>query len=134
MLSRLLTEHDHIQKTLNLLEIQFLDLCRGRMHDFPMMLSIVVYIQEYPEQAHHPLEDAIFSVLIKRGGEEAKVARALITEHTELEQVTRKLRETLETQIDSTISTEKELKQRLATFLSTGIFSFLRHIGAAAAV
>ena len=118
MLSRLLTEHDHIRRTLNLLEMQFLDLCRGRTPDFPMMLSIVVYIQEYPEQAHHPLEDAIFSVLIKRGGEKAKVARILITEHTELEKVTRKLRETLEMQIDTTLSTEKELKHQLAIFLS----------------
>ena len=69
MLSRLITEHDHIRRTLNLLEMQFLDLCRGSTPDFPMMLSIVVYIQEYPEHSHHPLEDAIFSVLIKQGGE-----------------------------------------------------------------
>ena len=118
MLTKLLTEHNHIQKTLNLLEIQFLDLCRGRLPDLPMMLSIIVYIQEYPEQAHHPLEDAIFSELIKRGGKGAKLARKLITEHTELEKVTRALRETIERRIDRNVSTDKELKHQLSIFLS----------------
>ena len=118
MISKLLTEHDHIRKTLNLLEIQFLDLCRGRIPNYSIMLSIVVYIQEYPERAHHPLEDAVFSILIDRGAVQAQLARKMIKEHTKLEIITRKLRESLELQKSGEVSDEEELKKQLIIFLS----------------
>ena len=118
MLSRLLSEHDHIQKTLNLLEMQFLDLCRGGTPDYALMLSIVVYIQEYPEQAHHPLEDALFAVLLGRGGEEAKLARELIKDHTELEGITRRLRASLELMINRGLYDSDDLKSELSNFLA----------------
>lgn len=118
MLSKLLVEHDHIQKTLNLLEIQFLDLCRDRVPDYAIMLSIVVYIQEYPEQAHHPLEDAVFSLLLRRGGEEGRLARELIKDHTELELITRALRDSLELITRGIACDSDLLKARLADFIS----------------
>jgi len=115
MLNQLLIEHDHIRKTLNLLEMQFLDLCRGRTPDLSMMRSIIVYIQEYPEQAHHPLEDMIFSILLERE-EKVMLLQNLMTEHTELELVTRKLRDSLESYIKGSFSKEM-LKHQLSTFL-----------------
>ncbi len=116
MLNRLLVDHDHILKTLNLLELQFLDLCRGNTPDYSIMRSIIVYIQEYPEQAHHPLEDAIFSILLERV-EDNTLIQELVTDHTDLEVVTRKLRDSLESLKDGVIS-EDELKQQLLKFLN----------------
>jgi len=116
MLARLLTEHDHIQKTLNLLEMLFLDFCRDRKPDYSIMLSIVVYIQEYPEQAHHPLEDAIFSILLQRVSDEAKLIRELVTDHTEMEVITRNLRRSLEL-LKSGIGSKEKLKHQLSEFL-----------------
>lgn len=115
MLNRLLIEHDHILRTLNLLEMQFLDLCRGKTPDYSIMRSIIVYIQEYPEQAHHPLEDVIFSILLERI-DEVKLIQELITDHTQLEAVTRKLRESLES-LKNGIVSEEELKLQLSRFL-----------------
>lgn len=115
MLAKLLNEHDHILKTLNLLEKQFLDLCRGSTPDYSLMRSIIVYIQEYPEQAHHPLEDVIFSILLERV-EEVELIHDLIRDHTELEVVTRKLRESLES-LKSGITSKEELKKQLSIFL-----------------
>lgn len=117
MISRLLTEHDHIQKMLNLLEILFLNLCRGRTPDYPMILSIIVYVQEYPEQTHHPLEDAIFSHLIKKKREGSKLAAGLIKDHTELEIITRKLRKYLELLKSGDFTEREGLPQKLLTFL-----------------
>ena len=117
MLSSLLIEHDHIQKTLNLLEMQFLDLCRDRTPDYSVMLSIVVYIQEYPEQAHHPLEDAIYSLLLRRVGDEARLIQELVTDHNELEVITRELRRSIEWFKKGTGS-EDNLKHQLSEFLS----------------
>ena len=116
MLSRLQIEHDHIRRTLNLLEMQFLDLCREKNPDYTLMRSILVYIQEYPEQAHHPLEDVIFSILIERT-DDTKLMKELIADHNNLEVVTRKLRKLLES-IDNEPEKKDELKQLLSKFIS----------------
>ena len=115
MLNRLQAEHDNILKSLNLLEMQFLDMCRGRAPDYALMRSIIVYIQEYPEQIHHPLEDMIFSILLERV-DEVEFVQKIITEHTQLEVVTRSLRESLESMSKGIVSKEK-LKQQLSEFL-----------------
>jgi len=115
MLNRLLLEHDHILRKLNLLEMQYLDLCRGKTPDFSLMRSIIVYIQEYPEKIHHPLEDMIFSILLERL-DDAEFVQELITEHTRLEAVTRKLRESIELLMSDSVSRE-ELMQQLSDFL-----------------
>ena len=115
VLARLLVEHDHILKTLNLLEMQFLDICRGGTPDYSLMRSILVYIQEYPEQVHHPLEDKIFSILLEHV-DEVELIQELIAEHEELEAETRKLRESaklLETGVGST----EDIKKQLSSFL-----------------
>jgi hemerythrin-like domain-containing protein len=115
MINKLLIEHDHIRRTLNLLEMQFLDLCRNKKPDFSMMRSIVVYVQEYPELAHHPLEDMVYAILLKRD-EKVKLIQKLISDHTDLERDTRDLRECVESHLQSDFSEEK-LKQILSSFL-----------------
>ena len=118
MISRLLKEHDHIIRTLNLLEMQFLDLCRCREPDYKIMLSVVAYIQEFPEQVHHPVEDAIFSILIKHGGDKEELARKLMTDHTEIEGITRGLRNLIESNTKDEHLIKDELERELSTFLS----------------
>ena len=115
MLTRLLVEHDHILKTLNLLEMQFLDLCRGGTPDFSLMRSILEYIQEYPEQIHHPFEDKIFSILLERV-DEVELIQELIAEHTELETETRKIRESLKLLESGAVSPE-DIMKLLSAFL-----------------
>ena len=115
MLNKLLIEHDHMRKTLNLLEMQFLDLCRNRTPDLSMMRSILVYTQEYPEQAHHPLEDMIYSILLERK-EKVMLLHDLVTEHTNLEVQTREVRESLESYVKGTFSKEM-LKHQMSSFL-----------------
>jgi hemerythrin-like domain-containing protein len=59
MLARLPVEHDQILKTLNLPEMQFLDLCRGGTPGYSSMQSSLEYTHKHPEQIHHPLEDTV---------------------------------------------------------------------------
>ena len=112
---RLLLEHDHILGSLNLLELQFLDLCRGKTPDYSITRSIIVYVQEYPEQVHHPLEDMIFSILLERS-DEHEFIQELITEHTQLEDIARKIRESIES-LNSDMEFIGEFKQQLLKFL-----------------
>lgn len=115
MLKRLEVEHGQLLRKLNLLDLQYLDMCRGKTPDYSLMRSIIVYIQEYPEQIHHPLEDMIYSILLERV-DDAEFVQKLISEHTQLEVVTRELRESLESLPRCTASNEK-LKQQLAELL-----------------
>jgi hemerythrin-like domain-containing protein len=120
MLSRLQLEHDNILKSLNLLELQYLDMCRGRTPDYSLMRSIIVYIQEYPEQIHHPMEDMVFSILLERlddAEDNVEFVQRIITEHTQLEDVTRRLRESLESMLKGMVP-EETLKQQLSEFLA----------------
>jgi len=115
MLNRLKVEHGQLLRKLNLLELQYLDMCRDKTPDYSLMRSIIVYIQEYPEQIHHPLEDMIYSILLERV-DDVEFVQKLISEHTQLEVVTRELRESLESLPGCTASNEK-LKQQLSGFL-----------------
>jgi len=116
MLTRLTNDHDHMRRTLNLLEVQFLDLCRGKTPDYTTMNSIVVYLHEYAEQSHHPFEDTIYSKLIQRAGN-TKVIQTLITEHTELEVLTRHILQELDG-LKKNHTPSIEFKYRLSRFLS----------------
>lgn len=115
MIEKLLIEHDHIRRTLNLLEMQFLSLCRNKKPDFSLMRSIVVYIQEYPELAHHPLEDMVYSILLGKS-DKVELLQKLLSDHTDLEEVTRSLRESVELHLQGD-SSEDKLKQQLSKFL-----------------
>ena len=115
ILDRLKVEHQQLLRKLNLLESQYLEMCRGDSPDFSLMHSIIVYIQEYPEQIHHPLEDMIYSILLERV-DDAGFVEKLISEHTKMEVVTREIRESLESLPGCAASAEK-LKQQLSEFL-----------------
>ena len=115
IIERLEIDHCQLLRKINFLEMQYLDMCRGVEPDYSLMRNIIVYIQEYPEQMHHPLEDMIFSVLLERV-EDADILRELMSEHTRLEDVTRQLRESLEA-VSSGMVSNDELKKRLSDFL-----------------
>ena len=115
ILGRLKEEHEQLLRKLNVLELQYLDMCRGETPDYALMQSIIVYIQEYPEQIHHPLEDMIYAILLERVAD-SEFVRKLIPEHTQLETVTRELRQSLESSPGCSATNEK-VKQQLSEFL-----------------
>ena len=115
ILERLKVEHGQLLRKLDLLELQYLDMCRGITPDYHLMRSIIVYIQEYPEQIHHPLEDMIYATVLERL-EDAELVRELISEHTQLEVGTRELRESLES-LQRCAGSPNKLKQQLSEIL-----------------
>lgn len=118
MISRLYNDHNRFRKILNLLEILLIGLCRKKTTDYRIMHNLVVYIQEYPEQAHHPLEDELFSVLIKSGVNESNFITNLIKDHTEIERITRVLREVIENNLHGKVSNIDQLITKLSNFIS----------------
>ncbi len=118
MLNRLMQEHNHLRRVLNLLEQYCIDLCRDAETEPSIIMSIVVYTQEHPEKVHHPLEDAAFSRLLHYDNESRPMIQALMRDHTELEKITRSLRDTLETFVSLKTYNKKQLIMELMTFLS----------------
>ena len=117
MIQKLLEDHLHIQKTLNLLEKHYFEMVNGGNPDPGLMLSVIVYLQEYMEQVHHPMEDAIFSVLVKKKANTRELIKELITDHTEMEIITRSLRESLEKFKTGEHASKNELEKIIPTLL-----------------
>lgn len=64
-ITKLRKEHINFKKMLNLLEEQLDLLHEGEEPDYEIMTDILCYMTEYSDVAHHPKEEAIFSLLVK---------------------------------------------------------------------
>ena len=64
-ITKLRKEHINFKKMLNLLEDQLDLLHEGEEPDYEIMTDILCYMTEYSDVAHHPKEEAIFSLLVK---------------------------------------------------------------------
>lgn len=117
MIQKLLDDHAHIKQALDLLELQYSIHKDGGIPDIALMLSVVVYLQEYTEQIHHPMEDAIFSVLMKRDKSAVKLVKELMTDHTRMEISTRRLRFSLENMKDDEHASRTELENYIPILL-----------------
>ena len=80
----LLDDHTHMKMALDVLDNQHTVLIHGDRPNVDLMLNIIVYLQEYSEQVHHPAEDAIFSLLLTRDASTGEALRDLISDHTRM--------------------------------------------------
>lgn len=91
-LESLYKDHDNLRRILYLLEQLLIEIYRGTSMNYPMLQRILAYIQYYPEQVHHPAEDAMFSVIIKNGTDNKKLCEdinTLMKDHSQIEAITR---------------------------------------------
>jgi len=76
-------EHVNFKKLLNLLDAQLDLLHRGEDPDYQLMTDILYYMTQYSDLIHHPREEAIFSLLVKRDSNaEQDVAEITRQHHT----------------------------------------------------
>lgn len=93
--SQLFADHHNFLRLLRCLEveIQCYESNRPWSAKFPVILDILDYVQFYPEQYHHPMEDALFDLLLAKQVEHSGAIREMKAEHKVLEQLTRKARD-----------------------------------------
>lgn len=77
---KLRKEHINFKKLLNLLDDQLDLLHKGEEPDYQLMTDIMYYMTEYSDTAHHPKEEAIFSVLLER--DSSPIVREQVAEIT----------------------------------------------------
>lgn len=90
--SQLFADHHNFLRLLRCLEVEiscYEQSQPGSAH-LSVILDIFDYVQFYPEQYHHPLEDALFDLLIARELENADQLQAMKAEHKALDALTRK--------------------------------------------
>jgi hemerythrin-like domain-containing protein len=117
MIQKLLEDHRHIRMTLDLLEKHYSEMIREGSPDIGLMLSVIVYLQEFTEEVHHPVEDAIFSILLKRDIKSRKLLSSLMTDHTKMEAITRRLRTSLESLKKGEQASKKDLARDIPVLL-----------------
>jgi len=80
---KLRKEHVNSNKLLDILDAQLNLLHKGKDPDYQLMTDILYYMTQYSDLIHHPREEAIFSLLVKRDSNaEQDVAEITRQHHT----------------------------------------------------
>ena len=74
-------DHANIAKLLELLESEILAIEVGKTPDYSLLQDIMRYLNEYPDQFHHPLENLIFAQLERRDPKTRDAVGILVAEH-----------------------------------------------------
>ena len=120
-LESLYKDHDHLRRILYLLEHLLIDIYRGSSQDYPMLLRILAYIQDYPERVHHPAEDAMLSVMLDNSAGDKKFRENINTimkDHSEIEGITRDTIEAVESMLANTSPDITSIGNKIATLIN----------------
>lgn len=93
--SQLFADHHNFMRLLRCLEteVSHYENNEPQQANLPVILDIFDYVQFYPEQYHHPVEDALFRRLLLRQVPESDHIWMLKAEHKTLESLTHRTRQ-----------------------------------------
>jgi hemerythrin-like domain-containing protein len=95
-LERLILDHKHLARLLELLERQLDDFHTGQEHDLDLLCELVSYVESYEDKVHHPTEDLIFARFKEITDDKRVAVETLEDQHRILADMTRKFRNSLE--------------------------------------
>ena len=107
ILETLYSEHRYISSLLEKQESEFEKLRLGKMPDFHLLQDIVDSLKHCPGRYHHPREDMLFSILLKRNSKFQKELDRLENDHETLAQ----LNQVLYTQLTGVVKVGQGQKQ-----------------------
>lgn len=121
--SQLCADHYNFLRLLRHLETEIaaFDNDPGNQACLATILDIFDYVQHYPEQWHHPVEDLVFDVLIAKQGVDSE--RFLVTkaEHKSLEALTRRASELFTAVANDTVVPKHHLISSAREFITRQI-------------
>jgi hemerythrin-like domain-containing protein len=118
LLERLNKDHANLSKVLDLLTTQLDHFFAGRESDFDLKIELLEYIETYADQGHHPLEELIFEVAMRRMGERSELLERLESQHKSLVMLTRKFRRSLEGVLQDGVMLREELEVQGREFIA----------------
>ncbi len=88
-------DHSHYFSLLTIIRIEIEKLENAQDPDFICLYDIMNYLTNYPDVYHHPLEEVIFSCLVKKQPDIAEKMDRLTNEHSDLARLGLTLKENL---------------------------------------
>lgn len=67
LLDKLQLDHINIAQLLDILEEQVQRYGKGEVPDYPLIIDILRYMEDYPDTVHHPREDLMFARMREHG-------------------------------------------------------------------
>jgi hemerythrin-like domain-containing protein len=110
-------EHVHFNRLLDALQRQIDVFHAGERPNYELMLGILSYLREYPDQYHHRLEDVAFERLAQRCPDLRPDLDRLRQEHRVIAQAGEALRDDLEAILHGAILKRGEVEVAAATYL-----------------
>lgn len=96
MIQALRREHANLTRLLDLLEREIDLFDRAGKPDYEIVEAILAYCLDYPDECHHPKEDAVLAKLRARDADAAAAVGDLEGEHRELAALTRQLADSVD--------------------------------------
>lgn len=125
VLDKLIEDHAHIARLLDLFEEQLDLMHAGENPDAALMQDIMAYMTHYPDLIHHPLEDLVFEHVMRRDTDAVMVLNSLLAEHDELADAGHRLKMWVDR-----LESESLVKRDTLEKLSRDYLFFLRrHMG-----
>ena len=105
-------DHRNMRQLLAIIEEEMDAYRRGDVPDFDLLDLIVDYILNYPEISHHPREDAIYAVLMRRDPVAAAAIGNLMEEHRQMSALTQRFAAAI-ANVERDVETPKEWLEAL---------------------
>lgn len=96
MIQGLRRDHANLARLLDLLEREMDVFDRAGRPNYEIVEAILAYCRNYPDECHHPKEDAVLAKLRMRDADGAATVGDLEGEHRELAALTRRLAESVD--------------------------------------
>jgi hemerythrin-like domain-containing protein len=117
ILETLYSEHRYISSLLDTLEQQAARLRPRKIPDYHLLLEMVDYLAQYPDQYHHPREDLLFSRMLDSDSTFGTKLERLEREHDTLHRFTHELFNELTRIADGRPVERPELSRRIERYI-----------------
>ena len=118
IIQRLQRDHVNLARLLDVLEGQLATFHDGGSPDYDVIEDAMHYMTHYPDQTHHPLEDAVFERLIRRDPEAAGLVEALHGEHRILFDMGAQFLRTLEAALSESLFEREALDSEARAYVA----------------
>jgi hemerythrin-like domain-containing protein len=117
LMNGLRADHRNMVMLLDLLEVEINSLATSGEPDYDLVRDIMLYVTEYPDVVHHPKEDIVYRHLKSLRTEIHTDLERVETDHQNLEQLGRKLRNGIEAISNGAKLDRDELIEKLYQYM-----------------
>jgi hemerythrin-like domain-containing protein len=122
VIRQLHTDHIHIARLLDLLEVQLGMFHEDGRPDYALMMDTMQYMTNYPDLFHHPKEDVVFHILMERDASTKPVVQDLLKMHQVLAEKGLQFLESLRTVVNELMVERETLESQGREYIA-----LLRH-------